>query len=57
MKKRKLDMNEVFKYCKELHFTDKNHKKWFGIVFRNDSNGFEFRNKYVMRCLINKNIT
>lgn len=38
------------KYCVELHFS-LNDKTYYGIGFKNDSEGYEIRNKYVKMCL------
>ena len=57
LKSRKININEALKYCKEIHYTEDDQKFFFGIGFKNDFDGFEFRNKYFKSCLINKNIT
>ena len=57
LKSRKININEALKYCKEIYYTEGGIKTFFGIGFKNDSDGFEFRNKYFKSCLINKNIT
>lgn len=41
---------------KEIHYTF-NHKKYFGIGFRNNSDGFEIRNQYSKMCLGKKDVT
>lgn len=57
LKSRKIDINEAFKYCEEIHYTFNGVKTFFGIAFRNDRDGFECRSKYFKGCLVNKNIT
>ena len=54
---RKISIVEAKKYCEEIHFSFNVAKTYFGIGFRNNSNGFELRNKYFKGCLLNKNIT
>ncbi len=53
---RKLPLEIVNRYCKEIHYK-LNDKKYYAIAFPNDENGFEIRNKYVKMCLVIKNIT
>ncbi|PNW27215.1 toprim domain-containing protein [Formosa algae] len=57
LKSRKINIDEALKYCKEIYYTEGGIKTFFGIGFKNDSDGFEFRNKYFKSCLINKNTT
>lgn len=38
------------KYCVELHYS-LNDKIYYGIGFKNDSDGYEIRNKYIKMCL------
>lgn len=54
LKKRKVyqQRNQV----KEIHYTIEK-KFYFGIGFRNDSNGYELRNKYSKLCLGKKDVT
>ncbi|MBF0597983.1 toprim domain-containing protein [Faecalibacter rhinopitheci] len=53
---RKLPLEIVNRYCKEIHYK-LNDKKYYAIAFPNNQNGFEIRNKYVKMCLVIKNIT
>jgi len=53
---RKLPLEIVNRYCKEIHYK-LNDKKYYAIAFPNNQNGFEIRNKYVKMCLIKKDIT
>ena len=53
---RKLPLEIVNRYCKEIHYK-LNDKKYYAIAFPNIQNGFEIRNKYVKMCLIKKDIT
>ena len=41
---------------KEIHYKISN-KKYFGIGFKNDANGYEVRNKYSKICIGRKDIT
>ena len=43
-------------FLKEIHY-QMNDKNYFGIGFKNDSDGYEIRNKYAKICLGKKNIT
>ncbi|MCA4809822.1 toprim domain-containing protein [Empedobacter stercoris] len=53
---RKLPLEIVNRYCKEIHYK-LNDKKYYAIAFPNNQNGFEIRNKYVKMCLVIKDIT
>lgn len=44
------------KWVREVHY-ELNGRKYFGIGFKNDSNGFEIRNKYAKLCLGSKDVT
>ena len=44
------------KWVKEIHYR-MNNKNYFGIGFKNDSNGFEIRNAYSKICLDKKDIS
>jgi len=50
LKSRKLDLEICNKYLCEVNY-QLNGKKYFGVGFKNDENGFEIRNKYVKLCL------
>ncbi|WP_177763084.1 toprim domain-containing protein [Flavobacterium sp. I3-2] len=50
LKSRKLHLEICKKYLFEVNY-EINNKKYFGVGFKNDSNGFEIRNKYVKICL------
>lgn len=54
IKKRKVIKQK--EYIKEIHYST-NDKYYFGIGFKNDSNGYEIRNKYAKICLGKKDIT
>jgi len=41
----------------ELYFIDENKKQRWGIIFMNDSRGFEFRSKFSKRTFLTKDIT
>lgn len=47
---RKLNIEICKKYLVEVYY-QVNDKNYFGIGFKNDSEGFEIRNKYVKLCL------
>ena len=50
LKSRKLDLEICNKYLCEVNYQI-NGKKYFGVGFKNDENGFEIRNKYAKLCL------
>ena len=56
IEKRKLNIDIVKKYCLEIKY-ENNLKKYFGICFRNESNGYEIRNKYFKGCVGKKDIS
>lgn len=56
LKSRKINPQIAKHFCSEIHYTI-NHKKYFGVGFKNNSNGYEIRNKYVKICLGKKDIT
>lgn len=53
---RRLNIDYCKKYCAEIYYEVKN-KKYFGISFKNLSDGYEVRNKYAKLCLGKKDIT
>ncbi len=56
LEERKLPLEIVKRYCKEIHYK-LNDKKYYAIAFPNNQNGFEIRNKYVKMCLVKKDIS
>jgi DNA primase len=56
IKSRKLNIELVRDYCKEVSFT-LNHKNFYAIGFKNDSNGFELRCKYFKGSCTPKDVT
>ncbi|MDO5638085.1 MAG: toprim domain-containing protein [Myroides sp.] len=50
LKSRKLHLELCKKYLCEVHYQIKG-KKYFGVGFKNEKEGFEIRNKYVKICL------
>ncbi|MFV0189701.1 toprim domain-containing protein [Empedobacter falsenii] len=56
LEERKLPLEIVKHYCKEIHYK-LNDKKYYAIAFPNNQNGFEIRNKYVKMCLVKKDIS
>ncbi|MPT32070.1 MAG: DNA primase [Chryseobacterium sp.] len=49
-------VSEQKKWVREVHY-ELNGRKYFGIGFKNDSDGFEIRNKYAKLCLGSKDVT
>jgi len=49
-------VSEQKKWVSEVHY-ELNGRKYFGVGFKNDSNGFEIRNKYAKLCLGSKDVT
>jgi len=49
-------VSEQKKRVREVHYELKG-RKYFGIGFKNDSDGFEIRNKYAKLCLGSKDVT
>ncbi|WP_297984871.1 toprim domain-containing protein [uncultured Chryseobacterium sp.] len=54
LKSRKLD--SLKSELKEIHY-ELNGKNYFGLGFKNDSDGYEMRNQYVKICLGKKDLT
>ena len=54
LKSRKVESQ--IEFLKEIHYQMKD-KKYFGIGFKNDSDGFEIRNAYSKICLGKKDIS
>lgn len=54
LKSRKL--NSLKSELKEIHY-ELNGKKYFGLGFKNDSDGYEIRNPYIKLCLGKKDLT
>lgn len=50
LEERKLSLKTTQKYCKEIHYT-LNGKRYYGVGFKNVSEGYEIRNKYIKMCL------
>ncbi|WP_437372211.1 toprim domain-containing protein [Maribacter litoralis] len=55
IKSRRIDMEIVKSYSKEVHYTFKG-KHFFAVGLRNDSGGWELRNKYIKSCTMSKDI-
>lgn len=47
---------EIQKQLKEIHYTTVNHKNYFGLGFKNDSDAWEIRSKYSKICIGRKDI-
>lgn len=59
--KQYLENRKIYHYenepnLKEVHY-EVNGKKYFGIGFKNRSNGFEIRSKYAKVCIVKKDIS
>jgi hypothetical protein len=54
--KRKISIATAMLYCKEVHYLFKG-RKYFAIGLKNDSGGWEFRNKYYKNSSSPKDIT
>lgn len=54
LKSRKVENQTI--YLKEIHYRV-NDKSYFGIGFKNDSGGYEIRNKYSKICLGKKDVS
>lgn len=54
--KRCIDIRIGKQYCKEIHYKIKG-KKYFAIAFKNSSNGYTIRNKFIKGNLLKKDIT
>ncbi|MFN3019935.1 toprim domain-containing protein [Chryseobacterium sp. TY3] len=54
LKARKLESQVSL--LREIHYKS-NDKTYFGIGFKNDSDGYEFANKFQKQCLLKKDIT
>ncbi|MCD8428633.1 hypothetical protein G1K63_03725 [Tenacibaculum finnmarkense] len=57
LKSRKINIVIAQQFCIEIHYTFNNLKKYYGVGFKNNSDGYEIRNKYFKGCLGKKNIT
>ena len=51
-----IDLEVAQKYCQEIYYRN-NNKNYFAILFKNDQDGYELRNKYFKGCLGKKAIT
>ncbi|NML56781.1 toprim domain-containing protein [Chryseobacterium cheonjiense] len=49
-------VSEQTRWVREVHY-EMDGRKYFGIGFKNDSDGFEIRNKYTKLCLGSKDVT
>lgn len=57
LKSRKINPQIAKHFCSEIHYTFDNHKCYYGIGFKNNSNGYEVRNQFFKGCLGNKDVT
>lgn len=53
---RKVDGTIAGRYCREIYY-QVNGKHYFAIGFKNDSGGYELRNKYFKNCIAPKDYT
>jgi len=56
LQERKINTSIAEHYLEELYYTI-NDKRYFGIAFKNDSDGYEIRNKYFKGAIGKKDIT
>ncbi|MDT7828852.1 toprim domain-containing protein [Pricia sp. S334] len=56
LKSRNIDIRRASKYCKEVHYKFRD-KSYFAIGLKNDSGGWELRNKYMKNSSSPKDIT
>lgn len=56
MGQRKIPVEIATQYCREVHY-ELNAKSYYGIGFKNDSDGFEIRNPYLKASSSPKDIT
>lgn len=56
LQKRAIEIPIATNYCSEAHYV-LNNKKYFGIAFKNDTKGYEIRNRYSKINLFGKDIT
>lgn len=54
---RKLNIEITKQYCKEVYYKFSKPNIYYGIGFKNDSGGYEIRNKFFKGCLGKKDIT
>lgn len=54
---RKLNIEIARQYCKEVYYKFSKPNTYYGIGFKNDSGGYEIRNKFFKGCLGKKDIT
>lgn len=54
---RNINMLVAKNYCKEVHYTIGNGKKYYGLAFINMRGGIEVRNKYSKRCIGGKDVS
>jgi len=56
LEQRKIPIETATRYCREVHY-EVNGKNYYGIGFKNDSDGFEIRNPYFKASSSPKDIT
>ncbi|MCG8847959.1 DNA primase [Tenacibaculum finnmarkense] len=56
LRNRAISFENAKEYCEEIYY-EINKKKYFAISFKNNSNGYEIRNKYFKGCFGTKDMT
>ncbi|MCG8837604.1 DNA primase [Tenacibaculum dicentrarchi] len=56
LRSRAISFENAKEYCEEIYY-EINKKKYFAISFKNNSNGYEIRNKYFKGCFGTKDMT
>lgn len=56
LRSRAISFENATEYCEEIYY-EINKKKYFAISFKNNSNGYEIRNKYFKGCFGTKDMT
>lgn len=54
---RKINIEIARQYCKEVYYKFSKPNTYYGIGFKNDSGGYEIRNKFFKGCLGKKDVT
>ncbi len=57
LKSRKINPQIAKDFCCEIHYTFNNSKRYYGIGFKNNSDGYEVRNQFFKGCLGKKDVT
>ncbi|WP_415583379.1 toprim domain-containing protein, partial [Flavobacterium frigoris] len=57
LRARKINLEFAQQFCVEIHYALNIEKEYYGIGFKNNTGGFEVRNKFFKGCLGSKSIT